>query len=602
MPAHPELGGGAATVRACSVADLPKGARMLAMLASGCTSGGALTRKRVADDGLPSAERHVSTTLAVIKATSTPLTDSCLSNARDTKKFRPGKRERQSLLRPSSFDSNAASLEPLSPKGNEISTYKGRGRNMWKRARHELRDTSVPPSPMSPASVSPERSSQSPMRRSRKFYGHGPFGSGIGSYEGTEKRTAIEHTGSDDKQGEEQTGRRLSDEQMKGHLYEIFVGNLPQKEDSLRLVRKAFESRLAELPEYRERYPDLRSPVVAVRMPQAADGIYAFVTFVDLTLATTAVALTGLVVGSRSAKVSWPSDKAPPCPVPPLDVAPLRAALKLPWSTEPKATMVRQVYVGGLAPAGKPSIATEVALSCIKESIQKVPEFEARFPEDSLPELVLDFNRSESDTYGFVTLANEVLASTLVAIGTADIDGTYLRFGWPDFATTKGKIPCVAPGLSLAPKASSTPPTVTALGQPLFALPPPPPPAPVRRHKEPSANIWVGNLPFDCTETQLDQFLTEAALALPTYDISEGPPIVDIRMCKQKKSRFCFVELRSKELAAMLLPIYDRARFPGSPRYGLKARYATKPDPCGAGSRARDTLTKCYENLDLEDL
>lgn len=59
------------------------------------------------------------------------------------------------------------------------------------------------------------------------------------------------------------------------------------------MLRAAFNRLFNALPEFVERYPDIYDPVKSVYFPPKADGMFAFIEFVEDVLTTTAIAMSG---------------------------------------------------------------------------------------------------------------------------------------------------------------------------------------------------------------------------------------------------------------------------------------------------------------------
>lgn len=214
------------------------------------------------------------------------------------------------------------------------------------------------------------------------------------------------------------------------HEREVWVGDLPMTV-SIAAVRVAFESLIRSLPEYQERYPNLHSPVVAVRVPPAKGNTlrFVFVEFEDAVLASTAVSMSGFQMARQSVRVNRPaSGPLEEEAARGLDVEPLRSSGQIPWASGAGATMLTEIFLGGFAPhLGQSS---ELLRKEFSKALLAVPAVQTRFPD--LQEAVLLVKIGKDGAFAFADLANEVLASTAVAMGSVTLSGGhYVRTGWP---------------------------------------------------------------------------------------------------------------------------------------------------------------------------
>ncbi|CAJ1394150.1 unnamed protein product [Effrenium voratum] len=112
----------------------------------------------------------------------------------------------------------------------------------------------------------------------------------------------------------------------------LYCGNLGG-EASVADVREAFQQRFRLLPAFQEKYlkHGVSHVVVQVNMGKGR-GNFAFITFFDPQLASTALLFNGMSLCGRRLVITWPMDYTPPHDgaLPGLDVAPLRRLGMLP--------------------------------------------------------------------------------------------------------------------------------------------------------------------------------------------------------------------------------------------------------------------------------
>eukprot|EP00928_Gymnodinium_smaydae_P005358 TRINITY_DN1182_c0_g1_i4.p1 TRINITY_DN1182_c0_g1~~TRINITY_DN1182_c0_g1_i4.p1 ORF type:complete len:2391 (+),score=493.30 TRINITY_DN1182_c0_g1_i4:114-7175(+) len=224
---------------------------------------------------------------------------------------------------------------------------------------------------------------------------------------------------------------------------EIYIGGLREGVTEPHDVTCMLRALLRQLPEYLARYGEDFDPIGCERrMPPASapkyQGKFCFVRMADNVLAATAVAMSGFLVHGVSLRVSWGTYGR--CDDEPLDVSMLRAEGLIPFSSGEGARMLRKVFIGNL----------DLSLSCdngrsltdgLNSLITGMPSVKARYPEIEVP--VTDVQLL--GRFAFVELANEVLASTLVAMAEVVLPtGQCLATGWPSNvpdATVRAPLP-----------------------------------------------------------------------------------------------------------------------------------------------------------------
>jgi len=239
---------------------------------------------------------------------------------------------------------------------------------------------------------------------------------------------------------------------------EVYVGGYSTSVKP-RDIWAAVEELFFMLPEYNEKYRDGKSPVVGFgadaqgRLGCApAPKAYVFLRMRDYTCAATLVSMTGLRLQGRSIRTGWPSTGAPPdngCRA--LDVSSLRKRGLLPWSFAEGGRMLTRVYVGNLPHNCSPIEIREAVVVALLSS----PEVKDRYGGDSdvLDKPVERVSMGPGGRFCFVEVANEVVASTLVAMGQMKLEcrGGFTKMvtlGWASgISGMQSKVP---PGLVAA--------------------------------------------------------------------------------------------------------------------------------------------------------
>ncbi|CAJ1435792.1 unnamed protein product [Effrenium voratum] len=260
--------------------------------------------------------------------------------------------------------------------------------------------------------------------------------------------------------------RRLSqpeearEKEAKG-LREVYVGGLCWSAARKEVIIRAFDSAFQELPEYRARYAGLSNPIVNVHFPQdqgarstpsvrpSFASTFAFVEFVDTILARTALELSGLQIGGRSARICQASAGMQP-EGQFLDVEPLRQQAKIPHTGGPGSQMLLTVWIGSFPQRivrdemqrKAAADAEQKPISDDRESFAfqlgaaalQLPGVRQRYPELRRPVLTMRF--SECNRFAFTDFSTELLASSVVAAGQLSLEnGMKIRTGWPVGAT-----------------------------------------------------------------------------------------------------------------------------------------------------------------------
>eukprot|EP00421_Protoceratium_reticulatum_P038330 CAMPEP_0168469138 /NCGR_PEP_ID=MMETSP0228-20121227/58061_1 /TAXON_ID=133427 /ORGANISM="Protoceratium reticulatum, Strain CCCM 535 (=CCMP 1889)" /LENGTH=478 /DNA_ID=CAMNT_0008484905 /DNA_START=24 /DNA_END=1458 /DNA_ORIENTATION=- len=221
---------------------------------------------------------------------------------------------------------------------------------------------------------------------------------------------------------------------------EVYVGNLPVDagpDD----VRQSFEELMCELPGYKERYRDLPSPVTGMQHPngQGQRTSFLFVEFADAVLASTAVAMSGLWVRARLPASLWPRAGGGG---PGAGRGPAAQAAAAPVDRGPgRQDALRRV--GRLPPGG----GARAAARSLAQALLALPSVRERFPDLLDPVTCVE----PREGYAFAELANEVLASTAVAMGNFPLPGGCAKTGWPcsrPDAARRAPPPLAAPRLA----------------------------------------------------------------------------------------------------------------------------------------------------------
>lgn len=211
---------------------------------------------------------------------------------------------------------------------------------------------------------------------------------------------------------------------------EVWVGNLPG-DITAEAVTKEFEALFARIPQFSTKYSHLTSPVSQVQArecPEHKSSTFAFVQFEDDVLAATALSMTGVQIRGRSTRISLsPKSRASEGKAYGLDVSDLRTDGTLPWTFTPGGVMLNEVFVGGIT--GRHQDVPGYLAQQVTSFLCSMPAVIARFPEMTKPVLRVKYGRDFS--YGFIELANELLASTLVSLRSMQFLNCCLRFGWP---------------------------------------------------------------------------------------------------------------------------------------------------------------------------
>eukprot|EP00927_Polykrikos_kofoidii_P032626 TRINITY_DN27733_c0_g2_i1.p1 TRINITY_DN27733_c0_g2~~TRINITY_DN27733_c0_g2_i1.p1 ORF type:complete len:825 (-),score=114.57 TRINITY_DN27733_c0_g2_i1:41-2179(-) len=344
---------------------------------------------------------------------------------------------------------------------------------------------------------------------------------------------------------------------------EVYVGDLPCCSNCTN-IKECFVNHLQALPEYRVRYSDDFQPVQKVNFPPPKTASpsgrtrYVFVTFSDTTLASTAVAMTGLRLCGRSVKVSRPSEAPPDC-APPLDVGPLRSEGRLPFCCWPGARMLCEVWVCGLT-SGLCMDDGESLRSEMNAALLGIPSVREQYPD--IDRLVL--RAQLSGNYAFVEVATEILASTLVAMTEVSLPcGVRVRINWPSSAvdaSARAPLPLLldgyipphlVPGNGLLALGDAKDTDVGAgAGSDVAKV------SALAVVDESQCEVYIGNVRC-CEPLQLRQGLSRLLACLPSYKTKYNEsfqPILDI---KTGKFQFAFARAADPVLASTLCAIGD---------------------------------------------
>lgn len=244
------------------------------------------------------------------------------------------------------------------------------------------------------------------------------------------------------------------------------------------------------------------------------------------------------------------------------------------------------------------------------EFFRSLPSYRESYPEDAQPVKGI---RCGSGAFAFAEMADAVLASTAVAVGTIWIDSKKVDIKRPGSFRPPADGP--APPLPIdrmvhpIQRGAEGPGGGGAATAPKHP-PPPPVPAPP---PEPAATLWVGNLPppgGDAAGLEpagdprelLDAHLTRLAVESPGYDVESGPPLRRVRL--HRSGLYAFVELRDMELGEHLRAVFDGADYHGrqlhvtwalSPQHRQAAATASAAARAGAaaGAAAAGALSPC---------
>ncbi|CAE7805165.1 EMB2654 [Symbiodinium sp. CCMP2592] len=242
-------------------------------------------------------------------------------------------------------------------------------------------------------------------------------------------------------------------ENVNRSMREVYVGGLAWSSARQEVVRDAFEAAFQELEDYRLRYRDVKNPIVSVHFPPPAPpkrqrthntSTFVFVEFYDRLLARTALKLSGLRIGGRSARICPPSAGVD-LEGTTLDIAPLRQKELLPFSAGPGAQLRCHVWLGNLPSAYGREERRKMMQTQIKEDAELEPDSFAKHLDDAIlalpglrvryPEItrtVLALRISECGRFGFLEAATERIASTIIAGRRLDLaNGMHLKTGWP---------------------------------------------------------------------------------------------------------------------------------------------------------------------------
>eukprot|EP00930_Biecheleria_cincta_P011878 TRINITY_DN11502_c0_g3_i1.p1 TRINITY_DN11502_c0_g3~~TRINITY_DN11502_c0_g3_i1.p1 ORF type:complete len:778 (+),score=139.77 TRINITY_DN11502_c0_g3_i1:49-2382(+) len=233
----------------------------------------------------------------------------------------------------------------------------------------------------------------------------------------------------------------------------VFVGSCPS-DCTAQTVKEAFDQAFLELPAYRRLYGDCAA-VAQVHIPaqfynrpgKSSKGDFLFVELKDELLTRTAIFMSGLRIDGVSVRVCPSSSKRVFETEDVLDVEPLRQLGQIPWSGGPGSKLLCDVWLGGLSvaddeAAGPASIDDafgrhtdkfqfqEFLKGQIEEALLAIPSIRGNFPDLTQPVVDLKIPRDQSCC--FAQMANEVLASTLVAMKELPLrSGQVLKTGWP---------------------------------------------------------------------------------------------------------------------------------------------------------------------------
>jgi len=321
---------------------------------------------------------------------------------------------------------------------------------------------------------------------------------------------------------------------------EVYVGDLPLGV-SLDVVKASFDDLMKELPQYKDRYAHLQTPVIAVRSPpQGPRCGFLFVEFADPVLASTAVSMSGLRISGRSARVNRPSrGPSPDQAAIGLDVQPLRASGRIPWVGGPGARMQCEIWVGG-SPVR--ALSRSGALSAeLSRALLALPSVRTHFPE--LEDAVTSVKMGEGGSFVFAELANERLASTAVTLGRLELTGGgHVKTGWPTNCVDAGAL---APPSLEEPREPPLPQLTEGAEQGIASLD--------HFAEESNSEVYIGGV-RGLEAIEIWSALVELFQSLPSYRVryEEGSaepaePVINLRT---GKGSFAFARLADPVLAS----------------------------------------------------
>ncbi|CAE7708443.1 unnamed protein product, partial [Symbiodinium pilosum] len=213
----------------------------------------------------------------------------------------------------------------------------------------------------------------------------------------------------------------LPHENVDRSLREVYIGGLSWASADKDVVIPALEAAFQELEDYRNRYKDVKSPIINVHIPPAlpfkrsktqSSSTFVFVEFYDRLLARTALQLSGLRIGDRSARICPPSagvDLAGSG----LDVEPLRCSEAIPYCAGPGAQLHCNVWLGNiparlgrkeqqkmLIAAPDAEVEKDGFVQQIDDAILALPGVRIRYP--NLARAIHAFRFSDCGRFGFL--------------------------------------------------------------------------------------------------------------------------------------------------------------------------------------------------------
>lgn len=205
----------------------------------------------------------------------------------------------------------------------------------------------------------------------------------------------------------------------------VYVGNIERGMREGDLVQVLWDF-LQKLPEG-GRYPTPASLLAHSSPARLGNAGYLFLTFADPAVAATVIAMSGLVIRGRSARITRPKDSVQnstnTCG---FDVELLRREGLLPQHRGVGAQMLTEVYIGHLPCELRDPEALKAQLS---EAILKIPAVSKRHPRTLEP--VVKTSVGSGGAYAFALMSSEMLASTLVAMRKVTLDTGTVTTGWP---------------------------------------------------------------------------------------------------------------------------------------------------------------------------
>lgn len=208
-------------------------------------------------------------------------------------------------------------------------------------------------------------------------------------------------------------------------MREVYVGDVPMDLD-IEEITCRLEDALNFLPDFRARYEGISvfpSYHVPCMKTTKKGTFFFFLEVCDTTLACTVVALSGIRVRGHSLRICYGKNFKVPSPLPLLDLEPLKQKAMIPHVDGPGAVMLSEVFLGGLQRGSNHKEICEL----LSKFLLSLPAVQERFPCLTAPVLHM---KSGSD-FCFVVLENEVLASTVVAMGKLLLGTIEVRSGWP---------------------------------------------------------------------------------------------------------------------------------------------------------------------------